>query len=223
MRINKPWWLVIQDIHGFEDPTPSTSVTPPTGENGSQGDPAVEPPVSPPASEPGEDTSGLKSALEKERAERKNLEKELKAFRKAQEDAANAEKTEIQRLTDAHGKSTAKLDKLAAAFKSSAVEKAILAEAQKSRFTDPTDALRPEVLAAIGVEQDEDDPTQVTVDQESVKAAVKELAKNKPHYLAAPEKKTPPTSSPKFGGSGQTPSTSEEQRLAALYPALLRR
>lgn len=215
MRINKPWYLTVTSIRGFEEP-----VTPPAGE--------VTPPadeITPPVEEvkpPEDDTTGLKSALQKERADRKAMEKKLQAFEKAQREAEDKEKTEIQRLTDQGSASTAKLQKLADGFRKNQVESAIVKAATDAKFTDPTDALRSEVIAAIGVEQDEDDPTQVTVDEATVLAAIKKLAKDKPHYLATTKKVLPPSGS-KFGGNQTPQQQTQEQMLRAQYPALGRR
>jgi hypothetical protein len=177
------------------------------------------------ASSGGEDVSGLKSALEKERTDRKALEKELKGFRTAAQTKADAEKTEVQRLTDANAAAIAKTTKLAEGFKTSAVRTAVLEAAGKAKFRDATDALTADVLAAIGVEQDEDDPTQVTIDAATVTEAIKQLAKKKPHYLA--------TTTPAGGQGGGTPSGSKfggsnnngkvdptKAALAERYPAL---
>lgn len=235
MRRNlQPWWKVVCEVRGFEDPpaggeggdgngeggngTPTSS----SGGNGGEAPPAGQPGGEAPKTYTDEDIAGLKSALQKERDEKKALDKEVKGYRKAKEEADDKEKTEIQRLTDAHTKSSEKTSKLAAQFKTMSVESAIKKAARDAKFTDPTDAIRPEVLAAIGVEQDEDDPTRVTIDEASVKAAIKELAKKKPHYLAQDKKPLPP-SAPKFGGSGQGGSgDSELDRLKSLYPALNR-
>lgn len=216
MRINKPWYVAASDIIGFEDP-----VTPPVVEP-----PVVEPPVAEPPTGKTyteEEVAGLRSALEKERTERKANDKKLTAYEKAQQEKADAEKTEIQRLTDQGSRDSAKLQRLAEGFRASKVEGAVLAAAKAAKFTDPTDALRAEVLSAIGVEQDQDDPTQVTIDEASVTEAVKALAKAKPHYLGE-QRQAPPTSGSKFGGGANNgPKLSEEQKLAAQYPALARR
>lgn len=223
MRNNKPWYFAAQSIRGFEEP-----VQPPAGEPGQQPGEVTPPAADPKAGEINpetgkvyteEEVAGLKSALQKERATAKENAKRLAAFEKAQQEKEDAEKSEIQRLTDQSTRASEKLQKLAAGYRSSKVEAAIIKAAGDAKFTDPTDALRPEVLAAIGVEQDEDDPTRVTVDEDSVKAAIKELAKAKPHYLAQQQKTTAPSGS-KFGGNNNTQAPSQEQQLRQLYPAL---
>jgi hypothetical protein len=177
----------------------------------------------------GEDVSGLKSALEKERNEKKALDKELKAYRKKEEERTAAEKTEIERATDTAAKEAARVQKLAAGFRNNAVNSAILKAAANAKFLDPSDALRTEVIEAIGVEQDEDDPSQVTIDEKSVVAAVKALATSKKHYVASgdgsqqQQKQAPKSGSSFGGGAPQSNLTADEQALAKRYPALARR
>lgn len=232
MRIRKAWWNTIVSIRGFEDPAGDGGEGG-SGEGGQGGEGAGDGASSGGSGDEGgqgdggegaEDTSGLKSALQKERANNKDLAKRLKAFEKAQQEKADAEKTEIQRLTDSSTKSSEKITKLATAFRTSKVEEAVLRAAGSAKFTDPTDALRVEVLNAIEVEQDEDDPSKVTVDADSVKKAVEALAKSKPHYLAQEEdtRRQRPPSGSKFGGSGGNKPSRDEQ-LKAQYPALARR
>lgn len=168
-------------------------------------------------------TAGLKSALEKERADRKTLDKELKALRKADEDRKAAEKSEVERLTDKSAKDETKITKLATKFRDSAIRTAILTAAGEAKFLDPSDAVTSDVISAITVEQDEDDPSEITVDEASVTAAVKALAKKKPHWLVKPTegKTTKPKSGSSFGGSG-TGNTKNDPHaeLRQKYPAL---
>jgi len=175
-----------------------------------------------------DDTSGLKSALQKERDGRKALEKELAALKKADQKRADAELSEVERLRKENEAEKGKAIKLAQGFRQNAINQAILAAASEAKFIDPSDALRPEVLEAIVVEQDEDDPSNVTVDKATVTAAVKELAKTKKHFIRVEGQQqqrqtTGPKSGSSFGGSGnQTKQTAEQQALVAKYPALRR-
>lgn len=175
----------------------------------------------------GDDTAGLKTALERERRDRKAMEKELKTLRKAEEERANANKSEVQRATDAEAKSATKVEKLAARLRTNSVNEAILKAASAAKFRDPSDALRAEVIAAVGVEQDEDDPSDITIDEKTVTEAVKALAKAKPHYIATDtgqQQRQAPKSGSQFGGSAPKNNlTADEQALAKMYPALGRR
>lgn len=167
-----------------------------------------------------DDTSGLKSALEKERADRKKLEKELSTFRKAQQTATDAEKSEVDRLKGENERTAAKATKLAQGFRQNAIETAVLKAAGVAKFRDPSDALRTEVMAAIGVEQDEDDPTKVEIDEATVTEAIKKLAKSKPHYIAT-DAPRPPKSGSSFSGGGTSPKgDAVTDELKRKYPAL---
>jgi hypothetical protein len=167
------------------------------------------------------DNTGLKSALQKERDERKKLEKELKTFRTEQQKRDDSEKTEVERLKGENDRVAQKATKLAQGFRQNAIETAVLKAAGALKFRDPSDALRSEILSAITVEQDDDDPTKVEIDQAIVDAAIKKLAKDKPHYIATDEKKLPPKSGSTFGGSGGTPKGDPaKEALLKKYPAL---
>lgn len=168
----------------------------------------------------GEDTSGLKSALQKEREERKNLEKELKSLRKDKQTREDAEKSEIDRLKSQSQRDAEKATKLAAGFRANAVETAILKAAGNAKFRDPSDALRAEVISAVGVEQDEDDPSNVTIDEATVTEAIKQLAKNKPHYVSTGDGRQLPKSGSSFAGGTQPKGDAAKAELQKKYPAL---
>lgn len=220
MRVTRnSWWLTLtQSIIGFDDGAEGGSGAG-TGEGepgAGQGDPG-----NAGGDDAGkEDVSGLKSALEKERADRKKLEKDLAAFQRKQKAAEDAEKTEVERLKGENELVNSKTAKLAAGFKQNALETAILKAAGAAKFRDPSDALRAEVIAAIGVDQDEDDPSKVTIDAATVTQAIKDLAKAKPHYIAGPEKTTVKSGS-NFGGGTTTPKGDEAlAELKRKFPAL---
>ena len=230
-HIDQPWWLTASGkIIGFDEGDGDGGAG--DGGDGNEGDGdggAGEGDGDGDGSGDGnqqpDDLAGLKAALAAERKEKKALAKANAALTKTQQAAADAEKTEIQRLTDAQTATVAKTEKLAAGYKAKALETAVLAAAALAKFKDPTDALRSEVLAAIGVEQDEDDPTQVEVDPATVTAAIKALVKSKPHYLAAPIK--PGGGAPsgsRFGGAnGGGQSDPKVEELKTRYPALRNR
>lgn len=234
INTNTPWWLnLTSSIVGFDGEGEGAGGDGGSGDGTGEG--AGDGQGSGGAGDGGnstdDDTAGLKTALQKERESRKAMERELKALKKADEARTSAEKTEIERATEAEKKTSDKVARLAKGFRDNAVNSAILEAAKTAKFRDPSDALRPEVLSAIGVEQDEDDPSKVEIDKATVTEAIKQLAKSKPHYLntdnsgsgAAGERKLPRSGST-FGGSnnnGQQPS--KEQQLAARYPALRNR
>jgi hypothetical protein len=216
---NQSWWLTLnRPILGFEDEGEGAGA----GDEGTEGEPGEgQEAEGEPDDKSGkvDDTAGLKSALEKERADRKKLEKELKIFRTAKQAADDAEKDDVDRLTAERDRAAEKAVKLAAGFKTSAVEAAVIAAAGKAKFRDPSDALRPEVLSIIGVEQDDDDPTKVTIDAASLDQAIKDLAKNKPHYIGIEEKKLPKSGST-YGGKPSDGKGDANAELKRKYPVL---
>jgi hypothetical protein len=222
-RTRQNWWDHVTSIRGFDEGE---------GEGGGEGagseggEGAGDGGAGGESTEEGkqyteDDVKGLKSALQRERDEKKALDKQLKAHQKKQREAEDAEKSEVERLSSATTAQQQKLEKLAAGYRSKAVNEAILKAAGNAKFLDPTDALRPEVLAAIGVEQDEDDPTEITIDEASVTQAVKTLAKAKPHWLTTAQKPNSKSGST-FGGTGSGQGDGSPE-LAVKYPAFGRR
>lgn len=230
MRITRNnWWLTItQPIIGFDEGegegTGNAGGEGATGDGtgeGSSGEGGEGAGGSSEGEGKTEDTAGLKSALEKERTDRKKLEKELKAFRTAQQQKEDSEKSEVERLKGENERNSTKATKLAQGFKDSAIRTAILEAAGKAKFRDPSDALRPEIIAALGVEQDDDDPTKVTIDEATVTQAIKDLAKSRPHYVGTEERRLPRSGS-SFGGAGNqnNQGDAEKQDLMKKYPVL---
>jgi hypothetical protein len=171
----------------------------------------------------GDDATALKTALDRERRDRKALDKELKALRAADKTRKDAELTEVERLQKQTETDSAKVTKLAQGFKDSAVKAAIIAAATDAKFRDPSDALRPEILSAVGVEQDEDDPTKVEVDTTGLKDLIKKLAKDKPHYVGVAGGGNQGGGNPsgsKFGGSGNKGNEGRREQIIDKYPAL---
>lgn len=188
------------------------------------------------------DTSGLKSALEKERAERKKLEKEAKALRKFKEEQDAKGKSDAEKATDAATKASATAVKLAAKLQTNAVDTEIIKAAGRvqlpngAKFADVDDALRLIDRGAIEVEQDEDDPSDVEINSDSVEKALKALAKKKPHLLVATkkddddqdeeedEKPSKSSTGSKVGSRGtRDKGKIKEDELRARYPMLIRR
>jgi hypothetical protein len=174
---------------------------------------------------------GLRSALSKERklhrVERRNrikAERELESARSQLAAGTNKESeaiTELQTKLDEERSQTASLAKK---FSTQAVNGAIKTAAEKLGFIDPEDALV--VARNIEVDQDDEDPTQVEVDEALVLSEVKALAKKKPHLVG--EKKTEKTTKVKSGTSARrtnqrrTKSTksTKERELMSRYPSL---
>lgn len=164
------------------------------------------------------ESAGLRRALEAERAQNKANLKKLKAFEKAQEEAADKEKTESEREKSRAEKAESKLTKLAEGYRTSVLHAAIRKAA--ADFVDAEDVIN--ALAnddSIGVEQDEDDPSDVTIDEKTVQAAVKKLATKKPHWLKTGTSDGERTGS-QFGAGKGRKKPSGDDALKQKYPAL---
>lgn len=165
------------------------------------------------------DVTGLKSALAKERAENKAKEKELKALRKAELARENASKTDLEQAQALAEASKTKAEKLASGFLKTNLNSAIRRAAEKAGFIDPDDAVGSISRDDLTFEQDEDDPSDVTIDQKSVDKAVKALATKKPHFVKSGTDDGEPSGS-QFGGSKQKGKKSSDDELRERYPSL---
>ena len=165
---------------------------------------------------PEERLAALEVALEKERKLRRQAERDARKAKKSTKppEQKKAEDDEVQqRLTAAETRTA----RLAQGFLDSKVEAAVLAEARKQGFIDPTDALINDVLKEVDADQDDEDPTDVEVDQESVVDAVKALARKKKHLVGEGTSKV--KSGSKFRGKGGEDKGSEAA-LTEHYPSL---
>jgi len=165
-----------------------------------------------------EDTTALKSALQKERRARKTNERELKKLQKLVAGQEDKEKSESDKAKEDASKAESKAQKLAVRLKDSAIDNAVLKIAQRLKFRDTDDALKLVNREEIDVEQDEEDPTEIELDEGSVETALQALAKAKPHLILAEGQED--KSGSKFGGSRKSPDKLQDEKLMAAYPAL---
>lgn len=164
------------------------------------------------------DTTGLKSALEKERADRKRLEKEAKALRKFKEDSESKDKTDSERATEKATKAEEKATRLAGKLRAAALENMVTKVAGKLKFTDAEDALRFLDMDSITIDQDDDDPSEITIDEKSVERALKTVADKKPYLIG--EGSSNEKSGSKFGGGRKDQKDLDDEALKEKYPAL---
>ena len=192
-----------------------------------------------------DDVAGLRSALKKERLARREAQKGLKTLRTEFEQFKNKqtqgqkeeEEAETKKQADA---AAAKLERVSAGFARNAVDTAIVRALQGSnapKFQDHDDVLRLIDRDDIDVDQDDDDPSKVSVDAGDIKRALKDLAKRKPHLLIKGEGGDQGKGSGdggdngqggktgRFGGANNNNSKSQSRRdeLMKKYPALGRR
>jgi hypothetical protein len=164
-----------------------------------------------------EDTTALKSALQKERRARKNNERELKKLQKLVAEQGDKEKSESDKAKEQASTAESKAQKLAVKLRDSAIDNAIIKVSGKLKFRDVDDALLMVDRDAIEVDQDEDDPTQIELDEGSVETALQALAKKKPHLILADGQGEP--SGGKFGGSRKSPEKLQDAEMMERYDA----
>lgn len=196
--------------------------------------------------ESGEDKlANLRKALAAERLRSKNLAKENKTLKGAK-GAASTEGTDEETeesgeekgkaptdrsLKKAHLEAQGKLERLAEGYRLNELKTTVRSIADGLNFVDWDDAYSALDRSLLTFEQDDDDPTIVVWDEAEIKAALKDLAKRKPHLLKQPDGsgkgggKTPnrPTGS-KFGGAGGRPSNTDSkaqlQNFQQRFPAM---
>lgn len=172
----------------------------------------------------GGNIEGLKSALRKERSERRRLSKEVKDLAKFRQEREDAEKDDVTKAKDQATSAEAKAQKLAAKLRDSALDNAIIQLAGGMGFADVDDALRLIDRATVDIDQDEDDPTEVNIDRDTVKSALEALTKAKPHLLKNEEKSPPQPTGSRFNGGNKKVNDKDAQdaALREKYPALRR-
>lgn len=168
------------------------------GQPGGQEPPKTDPPADPPKPD---DTAGLKSALESERALRRDAEKKLKDLPKLQarvEELESAGKSEAEKAAE-----TARREGRTEAMKTAngrLVQAEARALAAEAKFRDPARAVR--LLDGLDDVTVADDGT---VDTAAIRKQLDELAKDADYLLAGdpePPKPTPPKPDPSQGPRG---------------------
>ena len=171
-----------------------------------------------------QDLTGLKSAIKAERELKKAAEKKAKAADKRatalqkEKDAKEAEKlSDIEKANKKATEAEAKATKLVEGYVKVNINAAI--EKAASNFIDIDDVLSRVDRSLITFEQDEDDPSIVTVDKKSVQAAVKKLATEKPHWIKSGTEDGEPSGG-QFGNHKKQKASVEESQLKEFYPSL---
>jgi hypothetical protein len=139
-------------------------------------------------------------------------------LKSADEDRANADKSEVDRAKAAETKATERVAALATKLRDTALENAITKAANAAKFRDPSDVMALISRSDIVIEQDEDNPADIEIDEKSVTRAVAALAAKKPHLVLADGDDGP--SGGKFGGGRKEPKKTDEEALKAKYPSL---
>lgn len=163
-------------------------------------------------------TKGLRTALAAERKKAAALDKKLKQKEKAEAAASLAEKSELEQEQIKAKQAEERAEKLSNGFLQRSLNDSIRDAARTLNFIDVSDAIAGVDRSALEFEQDADDPSDVNVDEDTVLAAVKALAKKKPHFVRTGTDDGEPTGS-SMGGSRKKKTTSEDE-LKAKYSAL---
>lgn len=166
---------------------------------------------------PKEDTEGLRKALIAERKANKANARELKKLRRLQESTKNKDETEKDAAIRERDEEKVKTGKLATRLEREAVNSVIVRHATKLGFRDLEDALALVDRSAFVVDQDEDDPSDIDIDEDSIKVALNALKTKKPHLILSASEQRP--SGDNAGGGGGKQDLTEEQ-LRVLYPSL---
>lgn len=177
-----------------------------------------------------EEEDGRVTALKAERRIRREKEAEAKRLKRENDQLKRKDLAETERLQaelkDAQDNSevtNAKFQKLVDGYRNNAIRDAIVKEAEKLNFIDTSDAVNyfdgVDKIELFAVEQDEDDPSVITIDNKLVTSALKKLATSKPHYISKGTEDGKASGSP-FGGSRRKPDKDEDMKLRELYPNL---
>lgn len=226
-----PWWQH-SFVVGYDEGSDSEGGDGDGGgedEEGEEGD-----------AEPDESTpDGLKKALEKERALRKEADKRLRITTKKLANAAAGQtgktgsgegdggKTPEGDGDGAKSASTAatKVEKLIETIRNNELRNVVSKLA--STFQDPEDVFAHLDTNNFDYEQDDDDPSNVVFDEAEIRTAIKDLAKRKPYLLKPAAGETggagkPRQSGPKFAGRGPGKQTGglSSAEIASRFPAM---
>lgn len=154
--------------------------------------------------------------LARERRERQRLQREAAARKKKDDEAELKTKTEVEQATTKLTKAEERAANLAKGFLTTRLDNAIERVARELRFKDVDDALSLVDRSEIEVEQDEDDPSKVKIDSESLKAAVKALATKKKHLISEGTDDGEPTGG-QFGNKKKKGKAADDEVLVKKY------
>lgn len=135
-----------------------------------------------------DDPKALKLALARERKKAKD---ERRLRRKAERDARrakskdeeDADEKEAEKARKRAEAADSKVTRLADKLLRQSRDAAILEAARNAGFIDPSDALTDTIRNAVEYDQDDDDPSDIEIDEDSVEEAVTKYAKKKQHLV----------------------------------------
>jgi hypothetical protein len=166
-----------------------------------------------------EDFANLEKALAAERRQNKAKDRELRRALAGKAQKEESENEDLETTKKDLQSTKAKAEKLAAGLLQRDINAAITRAADKLKFVDAEDAINGIDRTTLVFDQDEDDPTDIDIDEDSVMAAVKKLAAKKPHFLTKGTEDGESTGSP-MGGSRKRDKKTTEDQLREHYPSL---
>ena len=174
---------------------------------------------------------GRTTALKAERklrrekaAENARLRRENEALKRKDMEETERLQLELKDALEANETTNTRYQKLVDGYRNSAIKDAILREAEKQNFIDPSDVVNHlagvDLAELFSVEQDEDDPSVIDIDLKAVSSEIKKLATSKPHYINKGTEDGQRSGSG-FGGSRRKKKEKDESAsLRELYPNL---
>lgn len=220
MKTDIPFWLQHTWITGREEGDEGSGADEGDNseDNGEEGEDEGQETGSEDSAAGDDELASLKKALAEERKARRTAERNARKASKSQNNEEEQKTLEETRQTLAEEQ--AKTTRIADRLRTNEVDQAIRDEARKQGFIDETDALTDEVRKGVEVDQDPDDPADIDVDLDTVKAAVSKLANQKKHLLGKPNEGEP--SGGKFSRkkSGQNDGKTQDAVLKETYPSL---
>ena len=166
-----------------------------------------------------EDFANLEKALQAERRNNKRLDREVRRLQAAQGQKQETENEDIEAERQKSQAAQARAEKLAAGLLRRDIDSAIREAARELKFIDVEDAIAGVDRSAIIADQDDEDPTDIDVDNDSVLKAVKALAAKKSHFIRKGTDDGEPTGNPN-GGSRKRNKATAEEAYRAHYPSL---
>lgn len=166
------------------------------------------------------EANNLREALRKERKERRKFEREATRLKKDSDRAKDKDTSDADKARKDAEEAQGKTQRLAVKLRNTATDNVITKLATKMKFRDLDDALKLIDRSKIEVDQDDEEPEEIEIDETSVNDALKTLAKSKPHLLIAAGDGDP--SGGNLGSKTNEKDKLDDTKLKDLYPALRR-
>lgn len=215
-----PYWLTddLVIIGAEEDPSGDDGSSEGDGDEGDESDSGDSGGDSSSSDSDGDNLEGLKAALRRERQINRENTRKLNRLERQTKQKTDAEQSELERTKEELASSTTRTQQLAEGFLKVQLDRLIEKAASKAKFRDTDDALRMVDRSLITYDQDDENPSDIDVDEKTVEEAVKKLAAAKRHLITSGTDDGEPTGGQFGTKKGKKPTTEEE--LQRKYPSL---